>query len=156
VAQDVDGALQRVIAQAAAAHRGESIDTCAEIDGLGGHKDAALGCQLEHEGASTKARTTATSGRVDSGAWRHSRVPSARDRSIWVAAGGWGQEGADGTSTKPRGRGAGATAAGAACRSPRCFLRSARRTRNCVATREGGNAAANATACSHHVGGIRP
>ena len=43
IAKDIDGALKRVIAKGLAAHCSEPIDTLAEIDGLGGHKDAALG-----------------------------------------------------------------------------------------------------------------
>jgi hypothetical protein len=68
-----------------------------------------------------------------------------RESSIGMAAGGWGQEGATGTSTKPRDRGGGVTgAAGGAVAI--CFLRSVRRNRTCVATREGGKAEASATA----------
>jgi len=69
-----------------------------------------------------------------------SRVPSARDSSISVRPAGGGSAGADGTSTKPRGR------EGAACGAAICFFRSIRRNRNCLATREGGKVAAKATA----------
>ena len=73
-----------------------------------------------------------------------SRVPSARDSAIWVTTAGWGLVGADGTSTKPRGRGdpGGVPSHRVAIR----FLRSMKRTRNCLATWEGGNVAANVTA----------
>jgi len=94
-----------MIAEHLPTHGTEPIDALTEIDRLGGHKDAALGGKLQHECTSKKARTTATRGSVDSGAWMHSRVPSARDSSIWGMAVGWGQKGAGGTSTKPRGRG---------------------------------------------------
>jgi hypothetical protein len=42
VAKDVDGALQGIVAEALATHGPEAIDAFAEIDGLRGHKDAAL------------------------------------------------------------------------------------------------------------------
>ena len=67
-----------------------------------------------------------------------------RESSIGMAAGGWGQAGAAGTSTKPREMGGGVT--GAAGGVAICFLRSVRRNRNCLATREGDRAEASATA----------
>ena len=42
VAEDIDGTLHGVVAQALATHRSEAIDAFAEIDGFRGHKDAAL------------------------------------------------------------------------------------------------------------------
>jgi hypothetical protein len=74
----------------------------------------------------------------------HSRVPSGRESSIGMAAGGGGQAGAVGTSTKPREMGGGVT--GAAGGGAICFLRSVRRNRHCLATRAGGKAEASATA----------
>lgn len=74
----------------------------------------------------------------------HRRVPSVRDSSICIVGGARGHEGAGGTSTKPRE--VGGTAVVDACRVAICFLRSATRNRNCLATREGGNAEAHATA----------
>src|SRR5215212_3222781 len=111
VAEDVDGALQGVGAKALSTHGPEAIDTVAEIDGFCGHKDAAVRGELEHYRASTKARTSASSGSAEAEQWRHSRVPSVRESSIGMAAGGWGQAGATGTSTKPRAMGGGVTGA---------------------------------------------
>src|SRR5207244_2152970 len=88
VAEDIDGALQGVVAQALATHSTEALDALAEIDGFRGHKDAAVRGELEHERASTKARTIASSGSAEAAQWMHSRVPSARERSIGMAAGG--------------------------------------------------------------------
>ena len=51
---------------------------------------------------------------------RQSRVPSARDSSIWVAAEGWGRAGGSGTSTKPRE--VEGIAMGAACRVRHLFF----------------------------------
>src|SRR4029453_11492280 len=135
-------ALQRVVAEYLPAHGGEPIDALAEIDRGRGHKDPALGGQLQHERPSTKARTSASSGKVASAPGMHSRVPSARDSSIWSAPVGGGQEGAAGTSTKPKALG-GADAAGG---SVICFFRSVKRNRNCLATRGGGKTEASATA----------
>src|SRR4029453_1163364 len=67
IAKDVDGALQGIVAEALSAHCGESIDALAEIDRLRGQKDAALRAELKHHDPSKKARTTATTGKVDSG-----------------------------------------------------------------------------------------
>jgi hypothetical protein len=133
VSEDVDGAFKRVVPEHLPTHRTESVDACADIDGLDGHKDAALGGELEHEHTSRKARTNVASGSVAAGAWMHSRVPSARDSSSCVAAVGWGQGGADGTSTKPKPGEVGGTAVGDACRAAICCLRSIKRTRNCLA-----------------------
>src|SRR5215471_20498962 len=73
VAADIDGALQGVIAEALATHGPEAIDAFAEIDGFSGHKDAAVRGELEHERASTKARTSASSGSAEAAQWMHSR-----------------------------------------------------------------------------------
>jgi len=48
VAEDVDGAAQRVLGQGLATERGEAIDAFAAIDGLHGKKDATLGRELQH------------------------------------------------------------------------------------------------------------
>jgi hypothetical protein len=48
VAEDVDGAFKRVVPEHLPTHRPESVDAFAEIDGLDGQKDAALGGELEH------------------------------------------------------------------------------------------------------------
>src|SRR5437763_16695068 len=126
------------------AHGRESMDALTNIDRGRGEKNAALGGPLEHRRPATKACTRAANGRVAACAWRHRRVPSARDSSIWAAMGGEGQADADGTSTKPRGLGG--TAGGAACEAAICFFRSIRRNRNCVATRAGGKVIAKAMA----------
>ena len=60
--------------------------------------------------------------------------------------------GAGGTATKPKE--GGGIAVGAACRVAICFLRSARRNRHCLATRDGGTPAVNATAGAQRSGGI--
>ena len=104
---------------------------------------------MEHAGVAKKARTKAASGSVDAGEWRHSRVPSVRDRAICVVGVAGGQAGVVGTSTQPMGVG-GAAAVDSGGRVAICLVRSVPPTRQCVATREGGNAAGNATACSHN------
>jgi len=48
VAEDGDGALQRVVTQGLAAHGTEAIDAFAKIDRLGGYKDTALRGELQH------------------------------------------------------------------------------------------------------------
>jgi len=48
VAEDVDGARQRVLGQGLATQRGEAINAFAAIDGLHGEKDATLGRELQH------------------------------------------------------------------------------------------------------------
>jgi hypothetical protein len=145
VAADVDGALSGGVAEALATHGPAARDACADIDGVRGHKDAAVRGELEHERASTKARTTASSGSAEVAPWRHSRGPSVRESSSGMAAGGGGQAGAAGTSPKPRAMGGGVTgAAGGAVAL--CFLRSVKRHRHGWATRAGGNAEASATA----------
>src|SRR5712691_12191888 len=67
VTEHGDGPLQWVIAQHLAAHGREAIDACANIDRLGGHKEAALRGELEHQGVAKKARTTASRGSC--GSW---------------------------------------------------------------------------------------
>src|SRR5713101_8695552 len=57
VAEDVDGALQGVVAKTLSAHGTEAIDAFAEIDGFGGQKDPALGGELQHAWASRKLCT---------------------------------------------------------------------------------------------------
>jgi len=104
VTEDVDGALKRVVSEPLPAHGTEAIDACAEIYRCGGQKDAALRGELQHERTSRKARTNASSGSVEAGAWMHSRVPSARCNSTWVLREGLNLGEALGTSTKPRGR----------------------------------------------------
>src|SRR5438093_920593 len=52
VAEDVDGALQGVVAEALATHGPEAIDAVAAIDGFRGHTEAAVRGELEHERAS--------------------------------------------------------------------------------------------------------
>jgi hypothetical protein len=81
------------------------------------------------------------------GVCMHSRVPSARDSSIWITTAGGGLVGTDGTSTKPRDRGGpgGGPGGGPSPRVAIRFLRSIKRTRNCLATWEGGKVAANVT-----------
>lgn len=143
-AEHGDGALQGGAAQGVPAHGRASIKAWANIHRCGGSQEAAVGDELQHECTATPARTTASSGSVDSGEWRHRRVPSARCRAICIVGGACGPEGAGGTSPKPRE--VGGTAVGDACRVARCFVRSVTRTRHCLATREGGNAEANATA----------
>ena len=56
-----------------------------EIDRLGGQKDTALGCALEHQWASRKARTRAARERVALPERRRRRAPSARSSSISVS-----------------------------------------------------------------------
>ena len=63
---DVHGACERVVAQALATHGGSPIKTFAEVDRLGGHKNAAVGRAWDHARASKKMRTTASSG---GGSW---------------------------------------------------------------------------------------
>src|SRR6266702_7889274 len=83
----------------------------------------------------------------------NSRVPSVRCSSICIVGVAWGREGGSGTSTKPRE--VGGTAVGDACRVAIWFLRSAKRNRNCLATREGGTTVVNATAWALSSWGIR-
>jgi len=153
VAQDVDGALKRMIAQGLSAHRGESIHALADIDRLRGQNEAAWGCELQQEGASKKARTNAASGTVDSAPWRHRRAPSVRCRATWVPPGGAGRSGMLGPSTQPRGKGDGGGVSRGAMAI--CFVRSWHDHRQCWATREWGRTRAQATACSHNPGGMR-
>src|SRR5215831_7989538 len=87
------------------------------------------------------------------GVCMQSRVPSARDSSISAMPAGGGSAGADGTSTKPRDRGA--PGGGPSHRVTIRFLRSIKRTRTCLATREGGKVAAKVTACSQSSWGMR-
>ena len=79
-------------------------------------------------------------------------MPSARCSSIWVAPEGWGCVGGRGTSAKPKA--VEGIAMGAAGRVAICFLRSARRNRNCLATRDGDTTAVNATAWAQSSEGI--
>src|SRR5215510_4544007 len=153
VAEHVDGADEGVVAEHLPTHGGEPIDPFAKIHRFRGDKDAALRGELQHERPSTKARTSASSAGGDMGVCMQSRVPSARDSSIWVTTAGGGPGGADGTSTKPRDRGdpTGVPSHRVAIR----FLRSIKRTRNCLATREGGKVAAKVTACSQSSWGMR-
>ena len=60
--------------------------------------------------------------------------------------------GGSGTATKPKE--GGSIAGGAGGRVAICFLRSAKRTRHCWATRDGGTTAVNATAWAQSAGGI--
>ncbi len=131
------------------AHGGQAVAALAAIPGVGGHTKATGGGEWEPSCTSRQARTTVASGSGAVGAWMDRRVPSARHSSSGVVAVGWGQEGADGTATKPRGL-RGAAGGGAIC-----FCRSVRRPRTCVATREGGQAEASATACSQRAWGKR-
>jgi hypothetical protein len=66
VAKDVHGACERGVAQALATHGGSPIKTCAAVDRLGGHNNAAVGRAWDHARAAKKMRTTASSG---GGSW---------------------------------------------------------------------------------------
>ena len=79
-------------------------------------------------------------------------MPSARDSSSCIMGVACARAGAGGTATKPKE--GGGIAVGAACRVAICFLRSARRNRHCLATRDGGTPAVNATAGAQRSGGI--
>jgi hypothetical protein len=60
MAEDEDGTAEGLFPQPLAAHRRQAIDTCAEIDGLGGEHEATLRGELEHQGVSKKVRTNVT------------------------------------------------------------------------------------------------
>ena len=64
VAEDVDRATERIVAERPATHGGEPINPFAEIDGLRGQQDTTLRGELEHQGVSKKVRTRAASGRL--------------------------------------------------------------------------------------------
>ena len=152
MAEDIHGARQRGLPESLSTHSTEPIHAFPDIHGLGRHKNAALGGELQHERTAKKARPNAARGTVDSGAWMHRRGPSGRCSSIWGAAGFWGRAGGSGTSTKPKE--VGGIAVGAACRMAICCLRSAKRNRHCLATRDGGTTAVNATAWAQSSGRI--
>jgi len=153
VAEHVAGPRQRVVSKGLPTHGGQSSKTCADIHGVRGEQEPALGGPWQPARPATKARTSAARGQGASTPWRRSRVPSARDSSSWRGPVGGGQEGAAGPSTQSRDLGG--ASAGAAGQGARCLFRSVRRNRHCGATREGGKTEARATACSQRAGGKR-
>ena len=153
IAEDEDRATEGIVRSHLTAHGRESIDPFAEIDGLGGEKDAALRGQLEHPGVSKKARTTASRGSCGSWAAIRSRAPSGRCHSISMTEVGRGQTGAVGISTKPRAVVDAGVDRAAWCATP-CFFNSPPLTRNRVATREIENTVVKAMACSHREWGM--
>ena len=66
VPEDVERTAERIVAERAAADRGEPIDAFTEIDGLRGHKDPTLRGELEHQGVSKKVRSRVARGRCAS------------------------------------------------------------------------------------------
>lgn len=59
IAEDKDRPAEGIVRSHLTAHGRESIDPCAEIDGLRGEQEATWGGELAHEGLSKKVRTTA-------------------------------------------------------------------------------------------------
>ena len=117
VPKDGDSARKRVVAQALSAYGDESIDAVSEIDGLSGHKDAALRAELEHRAASKKACTHAATDAVNAGQRKRRRAPSGRSSSISTTCVAEDQAGVGGTSTH-RGEVAGCESRGGAM----CFF----------------------------------
>jgi hypothetical protein len=155
VATDLDDAGPRMLSEHLPTPSPEPSEALPKIDGLRRHQNATLGGELEHERTSRKARTNGASAHVDSAPWMRSRVPSARDISLWMAPAGGGQEGAEGTATQPREVGGCGTAGGPAAGLVAIgFLRSAKRNRHGLATRDGDTTAVNATAWAQSSGGL--
>ena len=100
IAKDEDRATERMLQERPATHGRQAINPFAEIDGLRRQQDTRLRAELEPQGVSKKARTTASSGSCNSGAATRSRAPFGRCNSISMAEVGRAQTGVAGTSTK--------------------------------------------------------
>ena len=145
VAEDIDGALQGLSPRRWRHTAPSPSMPLRKSTGSVATKMRLCGVSWSMQRPSTKARTSASSGSADGGAVdaQPGAIGAGQLDLVWRRAAGArrGQR----HFHKAQGMGGGVTGAGA-CGVAICFLRSVRRNRNCLATREGGKAAASATA----------
>jgi hypothetical protein len=60
IAEDEDGAGERVMPEGFLAESGEAIDPASKVGRIDGDQDLHLGCDLEHHSASQKLRDSAS------------------------------------------------------------------------------------------------